>query len=276
MPAAPDPHAVPEPAPAPEGGAPVPAPDTQPAPEAPAGAPAPAAEPASAEETFEQLIELEQLTPAQAKKLRSEAKNLRERYTPFRDTFDGWDPEDVEGLLWLAQQYRLDPAAAAEHFLTVGKQLAEEFGNQGAPAPEEDPDRPMTVAEFRKWQEEQEQLSAHQSEQQIVSQLEAKANELGYKAGTPEYVSLMYLATLDEKQGGSDGDLDKAHKILEARKQAIIDEYVEGRRRDAQQGLGKPSPGSPAVPAEREIKTDDQAKAALWARLRGMAGQASD
>src|SRR5213078_902491 len=100
----------------PAGGAP--APEATPAEPAGATAPEPAATADDPWDTGAAQFDRPYVT-----KIRNEAANLRERFAPFRDTFEDMDQEDQQAWLYLAQEYKRDPQAAAAHFETVAKQL---------------------------------------------------------------------------------------------------------------------------------------------------------
>ena len=190
--------------------------------------------------------------------LRGESAKYRQRGQRYNEVFDGYEDDAVNEWLDLANTLKEDPRAAAERFQSIATAILE---SQTDPEPEvtldpETADAPLTRAEFDKLMAEREK-AADLKRREV--QIEVDAKTLGYQPGSDDYDELLYVASRLK-----DGNIQKAHERMTAKKQAVIDAYV------ASLG-GKPAPtvpadGSPAS-GEVKLKTFEDANKALEAWL---------
>lgn len=221
------------------------------------GAPAPESSPPEGGSTRDSY------TRAEFEKVQNEAKNLREKYAPYRDTFDEYPDEDREAWIWLAKEYRTNPKGAIEameRLVTASKEEQQAAAAEGA--------KPLTRAELEAALAERDSQTAAEREaadhKRIVDDINHEAEGLGYKQGTIDLSDLFFIA-----QHETNGDLKAAHEKVSARKQAIIDEYLEAKREEAQGGRRVVRPGStPGGAPDAGPKTFEDAKASLIERMK--------
>lgn len=250
-----------------------------PTPDAPAAdAPPPAAEappvvPAEAEELdLDGELTEQTYDAAYVKKLRAQAARYRternEHDAKIKALYDGIeDPSDVEFLVGMLRKLNDDPASTAKDFEDIAKRIREATGIEvDATDLQEEPeaDKPLTRADL-------EQIERERAIEAATRQIQAEANSLGYKDGTPEYAQLIWLANNDKD---AKGDLQKAHaKILgnlDAVKQAAVQEYIESVRAGnaAFPAISAPGGSGPAgSPNEGGPKDFKSASASALARL---------
>src|SRR5690606_6293431 len=121
-----------------------------------------------------------------------------------------------------------DPASTAADFEAIAQRIREQLGgDEPATTPnpaEDDAEKPLTRAD-------PERIERERAVEAATRQIQAEAESLGYKDGTPEYAQLIWVANNDKEAGR---DLQKAHALLlgrvDALKQAAIQEYVESVR----------------------------------------------
>lgn len=134
-----------------------------------------------------------------------------------------------------------------------------------------DPDsQPITRADLRAWQAENEQ---RQMVQQSEAQILAQARDLGYDPDAPhgsdEANRFKYLLTLATGQSG--GDLAKAHEGVERLRQAAIDDFVRSKEVDASRPAATAVAGTAPVETQT-LETMVDARQAASARLDGLLG----
>lgn len=248
---------MPEDAPAPVSDPAVP--DTSATPPVSDPTPAPAA--AAAEPAAEEIPGIEALPDSWQKEirnLRAESAKHRTAAKPYTEVFDRFDEPSRQVLLDLAKTIASDPLAGAARM----KELADliEKGNNPPPAePDPEGDRPLTRAEYEQLQKQHEEQAAQAREQAAIQQ---EAEGLGYTAGTRQYWSLLWSAANEHG-----GDLQAAHKALEAERQSAVDAFLAQKRGDA---AGTPVAGSAGeAPAnDNPIRTLKDARAAAEARAK--------
>lgn len=201
----------------------------------PAAAPAVAPEtaaPAAAPEVdpFDDTA-TDQFSRDYVEKLRQENAKHRTTAKAYTDAFEPFDETSREVLLDLARTIASDPIAGAARM----KELAAALEGTVPAPPEPDPnaDKPMTRAEYDKIEKEKADKAADAADQAKIS---AEVEGLGYTLGTREHFTLLWEASHNHK-----GDLDAAHKALEAERQGHIDTFLEQKRKDAE---GTPTAGS--------------------------------
>lgn len=231
---------------APEGGETPPAPEG--APPAAEGAPAPDGSPGGSTR--------DSYTRAEYEAVQREAKNLRDKYVPYRDTFEKYPDEDREAWLWLAQEYQTNPQGAIE-----AMERLVQASKEGA-KPDPEAEKPLTRAEFEAELARREQES---TSSRLVEDLHKEAEALGYKRGSLELSDLFFIA-----QHETEGDLTKAHEKMQERDQKIIDAYLERKRIEAGGSPRVVSSGGPAGEQPTQPKTFAEASAAAKERFRNI------
>lgn len=286
----------------PETGAPIAPADGTPPPE---GTPPEGTPPADAELDPDKL-DFENLNYRDGKKIEQQLRSQRERYKPYADAVGalpedqrqvalealqnpdvlgfvhGMNPNDRQVLLGIYQQFLTDPAAGAEAFRALADQIApagtpaSPSGTPPAGAPPADgappdPDAPMTRAEFDEYNRQQAQTAEQaKAEQAAVATMYAEMKTLGYD---PESSDPVKKDEADEviwqAAHRTGGDLKAADAVLKARRQAIIDGYVNGKKADAGTP-GTPETGQSPSGSTPPGKVDP--RAAMEARLEANLG----
>lgn len=210
---------------------------------------------------------------AELQRVRQEAASRRVAIKPYEEAFKGFDEESRQTYLELAKQIASgDPAAqksAAKRFREIAERI------DGATVPvtptgEEDPDqKPLTRAELREIQAQEREQQELQTQ---IKAIEADAEREGITVGSPRYATYLYAL----QQPDVAGDHDKAMAVLNAERQAIIDEYAkqvaEGQEKWPA-AVGSAALGAPGE--EIKPKTWRDARAAAAALVSGRAGQAT-
>lgn len=242
-----------------------------PAPDAPAADPAAQAPGGPAPDAVELqgLDALPESWQSHIRELRDGEAKYRTELKPYKDVFGAFDPQDREVLFGLAQALREDPRTGAQQMMELAQALL------GGDEPDEgvddtadfDEDRPLTRAEAEAlWAAKQAEAQQTEAAQRAQAELLSEATALGYTEGSRGYWSLL----IEAKSHG--GDLKKAHEALVAEiaqvQQKAVDEFVSGRRADAE---STPTAGSGlgTAPAnDTPVRTFESARASTEARLR--------
>lgn len=255
-----------------EGGAAAPAAPAAPTPEpaapAPAtpAAPAPAAPPAGADTDPFDDATVDKFDRAYVEKLRREAAEHRTAAKTYQDAFSKYPDEARSAMLEIVQGLISDDQDTVMGTATQLRELAAQLlGEELNP---DDPDRPLTKADYDRIQQEQ---KARADEERAVQDVLSEAKGLGYEPETAGAADLLWRAV-----NVHNGDLKAADAAIKAERQAVIDEYVKS----VQEGSVKFPPvtgnvgdGAPQGSAEAGPKTFAEAKARAMARARARVGQ---
>ncbi len=207
---------------------------------------------------------------ALAEKYRKEAAKRRVEAKEAKATFEGWTEADAKVLSEVIQLAAADPKVGAakmreiaalldggdvEGAAAVAAEASEAAGEKAAALTPEDVDKKV-----------QEALAAADQKRAVETKRDeilARTKELGYEVGTPDYFTIIHIA-----QNETGGDLEKAHEVMEARNQAIIDRYVEGvRERAAGTPLHARRGEDSVMEPTSDIKTFKDAREHMEARL---------
>lgn len=194
---------------------------------------------------------------AYVKKLRQEAAQYRTRAKQY-DVFEKYDEQDRQVWTKMAELYQQDPVAAAEYMAAIADGVRKA---QAPEAPVAGDEQPLTASQVQAMLAERDQKAAVAAEQ---VRIEAEAKSLGYEVGSRQYKYLIQTAIDDTA-----GDLKAAHEAIEAERQAIIDQYVGGKARDAAGSPIAPAAGAGTMPSTESAppKTFRDAKAAIYEML---------
>lgn len=190
--------------------------------------------------------------------LRSESAKYRQRGQKYNEVFDGYEDEAVDEWLSLADTLKNDPRAAAERFQEIAQAILDAQLEQEEEEPTQAPegDRPLTRAEVEAMLAERERQA---DLKQRTAQIELDAKTLGYQLGSEDYDELLYTASRLKN-----GSIQDAHAKLLAKKQAVIDGYVQSLAQKPAPTV--PGDGSPAS-GEQKLRTFEEANSALDAWL---------
>ena len=198
--------------------------------------------------------------------LRQEAAKYRTQLRDYEQKFDGYTDEERSALLDYVYLTRQAEAGNEE----AARQLQEMFGEQDeTPAPE--PVQQFDEETFRRLaREEAERLVAEQAQaqaqQQAVQNVQTRAKELGYEAGTEDYVLLMKFA--NDVDPADNPDLIAAgHEKVQAYKQAIIDAHLAQIQAQNDQIPVQPTTPGVAPSQATPPRTFEEARQALHERL---------
>lgn len=215
------------------------------------------------------------------KKLEAELKADREKWRPYRETFETMHPTDADAIMQTVALMRSDPAAAAEQFrrfaeiLGGGVQVsppgtdAAQSPTSGvtapaAEAPDAEPDRPLTRAEL---DAEFDRREHDRAQAQATEQITAEIRALGYdpdaSVDTDEYLEFAQFLAVAQ---ALDGDLNAAHERMGQLGQKRVDRYVEAKRADARRPAAAGAQGT-GPSTERVLETIADAEASMNARL---------
>lgn len=249
------------------GAAPDPAPVADPASPPPEGVVDPGADPATpaAEPTEPKVFDEKYVG-----ELRDEAANWRtklreteESYTPFKEVFDGVDPDARDAVLEMAKTLIADPEnAGPAELIRVAKLLTGDRFDEVAASLEKP--KYLTAEEAAEVaRKEREAAEEARAQKEAIEQVHTRAKELGYKEDTPEIAMLYWFASRE-----TNADLDEAHAKVQAFRQQAVDETVQ-QIRETNEGyppatgaVGEPS----AQPAEGP-KSFEEARNRLTSRL---------
>jgi len=217
-------------------------------------------------------VDWDNLTYRDGKRLEKELKADRERWRPVRDVFDGLNENDAAVILQTVAKMRQDPAAAAADFAKMAQVLGWSPEQTAAAADavdqatgeQDDPNRPLTVAEYQALEAER---AAAAATERTVAQMRAQITDLGYDLDADEgSAEQARAAALIGLASSLDGDIAQAHQRMQELEQQAIDRYIAGKRADAArpgtvgtQGTGPSS--------ERKVETTADAYQAMNSRL---------
>lgn len=197
---------------------------------------------------------------AYVKRLRDENAKYRTRAKDYDEVYGDLDDEDRQTWLELAKAWKTDPKSGVEQMDRIVQAAREQFKEDVAEL-EEELDRPLTRREY---QEMQAKAAQDAEDAASVARINGEAEKLGYTVGTRAHRTLLMVAAEEV----DDGDLAKAHEILKAEKQAAIQEYLDAKVREAENGLTQPPAGNGTAPSgAKQIKTWDDAARASAARF---------
>lgn len=214
----------------------------------------------------------------------------------------GIHPDDVAYFIEAMQMLAADPAKGAEKLAEGAAKIREwaatQAGTATAPAPAAVPavpapgtspmpewadpnappippaEQPITRTELEQFYREQEAGRAQADlNRQAMEEVQREAAELGYDPqavrGTTEFRQFDRLLAIAQEPGV--GSLVKAHEILAAEDQAVIDRFVEGKADGSARPV--PSPGGGVTPVEtRQLETLADGNAAMQERLNAHLG----
>lgn len=230
-------------------GEPAPAADLAPAPEAVAEPTAPElpADPSSDPDWFDRKY---------VEELRQENARYRQRAQTFEQAFDGYEEEDRQFLLGVAQGLRSEDPATRARAAVLMQQAAD--GVLGSTGGFDEPEpQYLTEAQLTAILDSRE---AKRIEQDTVRSLFDQAKALGYNVDDDGDADTLVLMGLTHKHGG---DINAAHQALEARKQQIIDAYLASKTAEAEGSPTLAPPMGTAPSGENRITTFSQASQAL-------------
>lgn len=195
----------------------------EPAPDAPAE---PAADAPVVDAPKTGLEALPEEWQKEIREAREEAKKYRLRNKDFNEITEGLDADSQSYLIELNRALVTDPARAKEMLTELMAEPAAEPvvpDAAGAPLTEQ---RLMELLDQREQAASTARQAADAKAQQAaaIAEIDTKATELGYAPNSVDYVELLHLAVNEHE-----GDLDKAHEAVQARRQKIIDDYVAGK-----------------------------------------------
>jgi len=136
----------------------------------------------------------------------------------------------------------------------------------------DDPNRPITVAEMQQMLAEQQymQQQAIETERQLGGILD-EARQLGYNPDTQDLAEQADFLAFAQLAASLDGDMARAHEMMQARRQAVVDQYLQGKRADAANFAGGVDVGT-GPSNQRQIESMSDARAAAAARLESTFG----
>lgn len=216
-------------------------------------------------------------------KLRKENGDRRVASKGWEDSFSAFDAKDQE---WIQETFRLassqDPTVAQAGVARIEEMKNILTGQEpGTPTPapipaqskETEPvanpdDAPVTVAQFKKWQDEQTQANRVNSQKGII---DAELAEAGFPKGSAEYRMALVFARDD-----TNGDLKEAVGMVGQYQQAIRDTAIGAK--SEQSGMfptaaGNTAAGSPASPESQAAPSWEEARAQLNAMLTAEPGE---
>lgn len=197
-------------------------------------------------------------------KIREEAAKYRTEYAPFRDAFDGYDPEDRDALLTLAKELQENPSAAARRMLEASRAIAgDDFEKWVTGDDQPEYLTPEALDARLQERESQQRLAAE------TAAIQKEAIDLGYQENTADHAKLFWLAA-----NQTNGDLKAAHEAIAAEKQAVIDAYVAEIKAKGERFPTTPTQvtGQPSNQGENsQPRTIDDASRLLRERLAALA-----
>lgn len=199
---------------------------------------------------------------------------------PLAGMFEGWESDQVEGWKTFLGSAQENPEAALAALLQDGfgfdrdsatSALEAIYGDGAATPPpesgsEDDPNRPMTRAEYDAERTREADETAVQKE---IAAIHSEAKELGLDpdaaAGTPDEFRFQRLLHLAATKGC---DLKTAHEALEAEEQALVKRHLDSLAEKADQFPSLTGNGGPGAPASDAPKTfaDADRRAGEWIR----------
>lgn len=219
-------------------------------------APAPAQVSGTAEETT---------TPAVAAPAAEGA--LPESYS---SAFEGYDQDEINGLLNLVSTIRDNPTTAAEMLQNLAQALVAGEEDGGGATPELPAGTSDDVkTQFETWYAEKQQAAAAEKAQaEAVQALDTRIDELGYGRGTDEAPAIDRAALLMLAHDSFAGDIDKAHAAVGAWKQQIIDEALApSKAAKAKFAPVEANSGGGAEPGKKKVSSFEEAAENFRKRL---------
>lgn len=224
---------------------------------------------------------------AYVEQLRVEAANRRvalreaqDRLAPFAEAFDGLNEADRDTLLAFTHTLKNDPMTAADWMLEQGNTIKAQAeaalhpepppGEQYAP---DDPNRPLTMADFQKMQAEQAQAAQRE---QLIAHWNREATRLGYDPmarhdaadGPMRWLQFQQLVKMAEVTGGN---LEQAHNLLVAQAQGAASAQLQQRVAQVRSSVGQPPPAAPEENAHQPSQSErwSRVNAVISERLNG-------
>ena len=225
--------------------------------------------------------------------LRKENADRRVAVKGWEEAFSSFDAQDQS---WIQETFRLaansDPTIASAGVARIDQMKNILLGTDGE-APEPAPvqaaapeavappvgepvvptnpeDAPITVAQFKRWQEEQAQETRVQTHRNNITEELVSA---GFPERSPEYRMAIEFARED-----TNGDLKEAIAMVGRYQQAIRDSAV-GAKTDQRgrfpSATGNVAANAPADPATQEAPSWETARASLEAMIDAQPGEAS-
>lgn len=202
------------------------------------------------------------------RKLSSENKNLRDRFTPYRDTFDGLDDTTREGFLNVVNAYKSGDFENLARWMVGSAQglagdkfdsiLSELTPKQQAQLEQAIEDVQDESSEPEYFGEEdiarivEERIAAKEAERQQNSKLEeqirkinSELDELGYKEG----LERKFVVQIAKEE--TNGDLKAAHEKYQT---LLADQAVRFLQSKSGQGSVVPENGAPNATPNSEFK----------------------
>lgn len=223
----------------------------------------PVTQPEVAEETEPKVFD-----EAYVKELRAENAKWRTQLREYEQEFDGIDPDERRAM---AELMRLSVAAQNGDEDAVA-QLAELLGDDTTP-----PATPAAPPEFsedyfrRLAREEVDRVAAEHDTRRMESEgiqdVIRRAEALGYKQGTPDYVLLMQAANAVDPSEHDDL-IAAGHETVLAYKQSLIEAYLAEKEGRANTAPLVPPTGGVAPAGSRQLWTQDMTEKQKWAAVR--------
>jgi len=219
-------------------------------------------------------------------KIQSEVKNLRAKYAPLRDTFDGLHEGDREAITTLITAIKSgDSEAAAEWMFEAAKgltgdQFEAKFGITKAEAAaavdavEEAPEAELTVAE--QVQKALDERDAKHKEETAYAARQTAINEqfaeLGYTTERNEQGHLADFRTKMVAQLAVDahkGDIKAAHEAFQKMQGDWATAYLKAHSDDQSLAPGQGTPTTTPNPSEVPLTSKDRVKARIQRAAKG-------
>lgn len=197
------------------------------------------------------------------------AENARRRVSSkqFEDAFSGYQPDERDALLDIAKQLadpNLQPAAA-KRLQTIASEILKDADSGVArrPTGEEDPaDKPLTR---REWEKLQADRDAEAASKEGMAAIYRDMEKLGYPDSNSEDSRLLLGYATNE----ANGDLNKAHEMVQAWKEKLYTAHAEEVAAGRNKWLQNPSSAGGVLAGQGEApKSFKDASAALREMLR--------
>ena len=164
----------------------------------------------------------------EAAKWRTQLREVESQWTPYKNAFDGVDPEDQRVFLELIQTYKQDRTAAGQMFAQIAQgltpaeqaQVAEDIQEAKDAGEALTPDAVKRMV-FEALQERDSVAKQEQAVNSIYAELEAG----GYSRDSWQGVAILKIAS-DDPTGSVQAAIAK---FQQETKQKAIDEYVAGK-----------------------------------------------
>ena len=186
---------------------------------------------------------------AYVKELRAENAKWRTQLRELESEFEGIDPEERRTLAEFARLSRAAEAGDEQAAQQLNELLGVDAGEAQAPAQPATPT--FDEAHYRRIAAEEAARIADERDQQRsakegVAQVISRAEALGYKHGSEDYILLMRAANSIDPNTLDDPStlLVEGDKLVKAYKQQIVEEYLAGKGTRADTSLAVPTGGS--------------------------------